>query len=498
MSSRNSILWGSIVAVILLVGLLALNQRRPGPPQATRALTVYCAAGIKVPVEAVAKDYEREFGISVQLQYGGSGTLLSNLKVARRGDLFVAADSSFIELGRSNQLLAEVLPLAKLKPVLAVARGNPRGLRGIDDLLRPDVRVALGNPESVAIGVATRRALTHAGKWAPLAAKTTVFKPTVNDLANDVKLGSVDAAILWDATAHQYPEIETLPLPELEGFTSDVAVSVLSFCDQPTSALRFARYLAARDRGLRHFSAAGFTVAQGDRWTPSPEVVLYSGTVNRTAIEETLGEFETREGVRVTRVYNGCGILTAQIKAGQKPDAYFACDVSFMNTVAQVFLPSVDLAETSLVLLVKKGNPSRITGLADLARAGLRVGLAQEKQSALGALSARLLQNAGLWEAVLARVSVQAATGDLLVNQIRSGSLDVVLVYAVNASQVLDSLDTIELKEPGSIAIQPYAIGRDSEHTQLMARLLETLETAESRGRFEKVGFRSRKRGVSP
>jgi ABC-type molybdate transport system substrate-binding protein len=490
MNPGRGILFGSLLAIAGLAALLFLDQRRPAAPRATRPLLVYCAAGMKGPVEAAAKDYERETGVPVQLQFGGSGTLLGNLRVSRLGDLFVAADGSFIDAGRSNQLLAEVLPLARLQPVLAVARGNPRGLHGIDDLLRDGVRVALANPDSVAVGAATRRALTHAGKWAPLAARATVFKPTVNDVANDVKLGSVDAGIVWDATAAQYPELEPVALPEFDGFVSEVSVAVLRCCEQPTAALGFARYLAARDRGLRRFSAAGFRAVDGDVWNPSPEVLLYSGTVNRVAIEDTLREFEQREGARVTRVYNGCGILTAQIKSGIKPDAYFACDVSFMDTVSNRFQPAVVLAETPLVLLVKKGNPSGISGLADLARTGLRVGLANEGQSALGALSARLLRNAGLRERVLANASVQSPTGDLLVNQLRSGALDVALVYAANASQVRDSLDAVPLHEPGSVAFQPYAIGLDSGHARLMGRLLDALEAAPSRERFEKAGFR--------
>ena len=202
--------------------------------------------------------------------------------------------------------------------------------------------------------------------------------------------------------------------------------------------------------------------------------------------------------MRINRVYNGCGILTAQIKSGQKPDAYFACDVSFMDTVSNRFQPAIQLAETSLVLLVKKGNPSNVVGLADLARPGLRVGLAHEEQSALGALSARLLRNVGLHPRVLANVSVQTPTGDLLVNQLRSGALDVALVYAVNASQVRDSLDVVELHEPGSIAIQPYAVGLGSGNARLMGRLLDTLEAAPSRARFEKSGFRWKLPGSTP
>lgn len=498
MNYRNGILWGSLAAVLGLIALLVLNQRRPEAPQIVRALTVYCAAGIKVPVEAAAKDYEREFGIPVQLQFGGSGTLLSNLKVAKRGDLFIAADSSFIEMGQTNGLLQEVFPLARLQPVIAVGRGNPRGVRGIEDLLRADIRVSLANADSVAVGVATRRALTHAGKWAALAAKTTVFKPTVNDVANDVKLGSVDAAVIWDATARQYPEIEAIEAPEFKGFSSEVSVAVLRFCDQPTAALRFARYLSARDRGLVHFGRAGFEVASGDVWAARPEVVLYSGTVNRVAIEKTLTEFEAREGVGITRVYNGCGILTAQIKAGQKPDAYFACDVSFMDTVTNEFRPAVSLASARLVLLVKKGNPLKITGLADLARPGLKLGLAQEQQSALGALTVRLLRSQGVYDSVQSRVSVQAPTGDLLLNQMRSGSLDAVLVYSANASQVRELFEIIELNGPGTVAIQPYAVGRNSGHAQLMGRLLATLESPDSRQRFEQAGFGWQKRGDRP
>ena len=36
---------------------------------------------------------------------------------------------------------------------------------------------------------------------------------------------------------------------------------------------------------------------------------------------------------------------------------------------------------------------------------------------------------------------------------------------------------------------QPYAVGRESQYPQLMTRLLETIESATSRQRFEAAGF---------
>lgn len=492
MNSKRTIVLTSLGLLGVLVALLWAGPSRPKTQNRTQALLVYCAAGIKAPVEAAARDYEREFGTPIQLQFGGSGTLLNNLKVSRRGDLFIAADGSFVEIGRSNHLLAEVFPLARIAPVLVVARGNPKGITALADLMKPGFRLSLANPEAAAVGTLTRQALIHSGHWKAISSGATVFKPTVNDIANDVKLGAVDAGIVWDATAAQYPELTALGLPELSPFSSEVSVCVLTACEQPAAALQFARYLSARDRGLKRFSEHGFRPVTGDVWNPRPEVLLYSGAVNRTAIEPTLQEFEKREGVSITRVYNGCGILTAQIRSGQRPDAYFACDNSFMETVTNFFGPSVEIAETAMVLLVQKGNPTKITGLADLGRKGLRVGLAHEQQSALGALTARMLRRTGLYEAVQPNVVVQAPTGDLLLNQLRAGGLDVALVYAANASQVRDQLDLIELREPGALAVQPYAVGLQSGNSRLMNRLLDTLQAAQSRERFERSGFKWR------
>ncbi len=492
MNSKRSIILGSIGLLLGLGFLLFWKPSGPGTAAPKKSLLVYCAAGIKVPVEAVATAYQKEFGTEVQLQFGGSGTLLNNLKVAQRGDLFVAADSGFVAIGRSNGLLAEVLPLARQSPVLIVPKANPKSIATIDDLLKPGVRVAMANPDAAAIGTLARAALTRSGHWDRLARSATVFKPTVTDVANDVKLGSVDVGIVWDATVAQYPELAAVSLPEFAGATSDVSICIIKSCEQPPQALHFARYLAARDRGLPIFSRNGYKVVEGDAWHPHPEVLLYSGAVNRTAVEPTLQAFEKREGVQITRVYNGCGILTAQIRAGQKPDAYFACDTSFMETVTNDFQASVEIAETAMVLLTQKGNPRGITQLADLGRPGLRVGLAHEQQSALGALTARLLKRVGLYEKVAPNVSVQAPTGDLLLNQLRAGGLDVALVYAANASQVRDQLDVIELREPGALAVQPYAVGNRSNHAHLMERLLLAIQSAESRQHFEQVGFKWR------
>jgi len=503
MHSARNVIVGSLLAFAVLVGLLLWQPRSPGRSDASggtlaKPLLVYCAAGMKAPMEAIAHSYQRRFGVPVQLQFGGSGTLLSNLRVSRQGDLFLAADDSFLDLARSNRLVAETLPLARMTPVIAMKKGAGSRFKTLADLGQDGVTLALANPEAAAIGKVCRDLLQRAGRWDTLQPRIKVLKPTVNDLANDVKLGTVDAAFVWDSTVAQYPELEAVHVPELDSGVASVSLAVLASTTQPTAALRFARFAAARDAGLTEFERHHFTVVRGDVWSEAPEVLLFSGGVNRLAIEDTLRRFEEREGVKVTRVYSGCGILTAQIRSGQRPDGYFACDVSFMNSVSDYFRPAVNLAQTRMVILTRKGNPQNLRSLADLTKPGLVLGVANEQQSALGSLTARVLRSQGVFERVMTNVKVQTPTADLLVNQIRTGSLDAVVVYTANTSQVRDLLDVIELPESEALAIQPYAIGRNSDHAHLMDRLLAALRSRESRQRFEEVGFRWRAPAETP
>ncbi len=270
----------------------------------------------------------------MQLQYGGSQTLLANIEASQRGDLYLPADDSYLQIARDKGLVRETLPLARMTPVLAVPKGNPKNLHSLADLERDGVRVGQANPEAAAVGKVTADVLKKAGKWAALEKHIVVMKPTVNDVANDVVIGAVDAGFVWDATVRQMPKLEAVPIPEFADVHAHIAVGVLTCGDQPTAALRFARYLAARDKGLPLFQRDGYEPVEGDPWAETPELRVFAGAMLRPAIDDTIADFENREGVRVNRVYNGCGILVGQMRTdGKSPDAYFACDVSFMKQV---------------------------------------------------------------------------------------------------------------------------------------------------------------------
>lgn len=485
-----------LASFALLVGLAFSLIRRPPPAAATnihepQSLVIYCAASNKSVLEAVRHDYERDCKTALHIQYGPSQTLLASLEVSGTGDLYLPADDSYLTMARGRQLLTDQFPLAEMQAVVAVAKGNPKGITRLSDLLRDDVRLAQGSVEATAIGKLAREALSAKGQWEPVHAHTAVYKTTVNEVANDLKVGAVDAGIVFDAVLHDYDTLEAVEVPELSAVRAHIAIGVLKSSAQPQLARHFARYLSARDKGLARYREFGFRSVEGDAWSEHPEITLYAGAMLRPAIEDTITAFEQREGVHVTRVYNGCGILVAQMKAGQVPDAYFACDAEFMNQVRGLFPDAHDVSQNELVILVKKGNPHDIRSLQDLAKPGLRVGIGHEKQCAMGWLTQRTFDEGGVRSEVMKNVVVQTPTGDMLVNQMRSGSLDAAVAYLSNAAGSADFLDAIRIHGiPCSVATQPFGVAKDSTHKYLVDRLLQAIRTDSSKERFTNEGFR--------
>ena len=86
-------------------------------------------------------------------------------------------------------------------------------------------------------------------------------------------------------------------------------------------------------------------------------------------------------------------------------------------------------------------------------------------------------------------VVVQSPTGDFLVNQLKTGSLDAVIAYISNAAASGDKLEAIRIDIPCALATQPFAVGRESSQKQLAGRLLEAIESAQSKQKFLENGF---------
>jgi ABC-type molybdate transport system substrate-binding protein len=321
-----------------------------------------------------------------------------------------------------------------------------------------------------------------------------------------VKIGAADAAFVWDATAGQFG-LESIEVPAFQaGSVEQVTLGVLRASRNPTAALRLARYLTARDRGQPVFKKHYLRpIEDADAWAPRPALVLMAGAMLKPGIDEAVKAFAQREGVDVNTIYAGCGIHVAQMKAikgssapaAHFPDAYFACDVSFLRQVQQWFDSAKIVSRNDMVLVVPKGNPKAVKSIRDLARPELRVGLAHPVNSALGALADELLKKLDLHSKIYSPARrwpvVHADAGHVLVNQMRAGALDAMIVYRsnvlANPENAQKYLEIVEMNLPEAIAIQPYAVARDSDHRYLMRRLLDAILSPASERRFRSAGF---------
>jgi molybdate transport system substrate-binding protein len=256
----------AVLSLLVLAGLILLlvySGRSPGPNGAPAAtLVLYCAAGLQPPVSEILNEYQAANPVAFQTQFAGSGSLLSDIRVAG-GDLFVAADVQYLLTARQMKLVDQILPIATQTPVLIVPKGNPQKIAGLDDLLHSGVRLSLADPKMAAIGKIVQGLLKQDPRWEQMWQKAIIHRETVNQVANDVKLTAADAGIVWDATAAQYPDLQIVHVPEFDRSKNEIAVGVLTSAKDPSLALRFARYLTAPDKGLLVFRKYGYTVADG-------------------------------------------------------------------------------------------------------------------------------------------------------------------------------------------------------------------------------------------
>ena len=231
-----------------------------GKKAAAERLLLYCGAGIRPPVAEMAEEFGKRHGVKVECDYAGSNILLSRIKLSRRGDLYMPGDIHYVEQAEEEGLVHSKRTACYFIPVILVRKGNPRGIRGLADLARPEVKLGLGDPKACAIGRKSFRIFRKNGVPQEQVKRNVVFNSlTVNELGLHIKAGKVDAVIVWDATAAYYADVaEVVLIPPEENVISTVPVAVLSFSMHKDLAEKFARFVCSEE-GKRIFRKHNYT-----------------------------------------------------------------------------------------------------------------------------------------------------------------------------------------------------------------------------------------------
>ena len=233
---------------------------KPGQEE-TGKILLHCGAGIRPAVSKIIDAFTKETGITVEANYAGSGQLIASIRASKLGDLYMPGDVGYIEQAQEFDLAEEPHIGCYFVPVILVQKGNPKNIRTLADLVRPGIKLALGNPKACAVGKKTVKIFKKNSIDQDAAQKNVVFSSaTVNELGVQIKTGHADATIVWDAMGAYFRETaDTVPIPAEQNVISTVAVAVLKCAKNRPAAVRFAEFVEG-PKGKAIFRANNYTV----------------------------------------------------------------------------------------------------------------------------------------------------------------------------------------------------------------------------------------------
>ena len=137
--------------------------------------------------------------------------------------------------------------------MIAVAKGNPKGITGLADIAKPDVKVALC-AEQVPCGAAAKKALDTAG----VTVTPVTLEPDVRATLSKLTLGEVDAAMVYRTDAKvAAADVDGIEFPESASAINDYPIAVLKDAPNKAGAQAFLAYIQS-DPAKAVLTQAGF------------------------------------------------------------------------------------------------------------------------------------------------------------------------------------------------------------------------------------------------
>ncbi len=225
-------------------------------------LIIYSGAGLIKPMEEFKGNFETLNKISVDVHYGSSGEIFSQVAAGQPCDVLIPGAEKYTQDALKNGWVVEdtIKKLVLHVPVIAVPQGNPANITGLQDLTKEGVRVSIGDPKAPAIGRVAKKMLTKNGLWDTVTPNITVYAPTVNQLLIYVALKQVDAAIIWEdlvTWAEGKGKLEVERIPKEQNIIMTIPTAVCTKAPNKDLALKFNEYVSS-DEGMQIWKKWGF------------------------------------------------------------------------------------------------------------------------------------------------------------------------------------------------------------------------------------------------
>ena len=125
--------------------------------------------------------------------------MLSQIELSRQGEIYLPGSPDYISIANRKGLLVEGSEriVAYLVPAIITPAGNPAKIHSLADLARPGVRVGLGNPETVCLGLYSVELLEANGLLAGVMKNVVTFGGSCSKTANLAAMSKLDAILGW-------------------------------------------------------------------------------------------------------------------------------------------------------------------------------------------------------------------------------------------------------------------------------------------------------------
>jgi molybdate transport system substrate-binding protein len=258
--------------VLLMVGL-SFDESMASK----RNIIAFCGSASKPAMEEAAAQFEQETGIDVNLHFSGSGTMLSLMKMARRGDLYIPGSPDYMSKAIREGVVdpESVAIIAYLILAIDVPRGNPKNIHTLADLARPGIRIGIGNPEAVCVGLYAVEVLERNGLLKEVQNNIVTHAPSCSATASLVAMQKVDAVIGWRVFPQWNPDkIDAVLLkPHEAPRLGYIPAAISTFSQDKKSAQRFINFLISPE-GQQIFAKWGYIATEKEAQSFAPQAEI--------------------------------------------------------------------------------------------------------------------------------------------------------------------------------------------------------------------------------
>ncbi len=203
-------------------------------------VTVLAAASLTESFDEIGTLFEeRNPNLDVTFSYGGSSGLAQQIANGAPADVFAAASDATLKTVGDDAGTPAVF--AKNQLVIAVAKGNPKGITSLAALAKPDLKVALC-AEQVPCGAAATKALGG------VSVTPVTLEQDVKAALAKVKLGEVDAALVYRTDARAAAtDVDGVEFPESAQAVNDYPIAALKDAPNPEGARAFVTFVQSAE-----------------------------------------------------------------------------------------------------------------------------------------------------------------------------------------------------------------------------------------------------------